>query len=129
MEIPITVTPVHKPSTSDTTEVINPKNDGVLTLKEKVIEVIMDIYDPEVPVNIYDLGLIYNIETNDEGEVRIEMTLTSPACPVAETLPQTVQDRVLSIATVTKVSVSLVWEPPWTKDRMTEIAKLQLNMF
>jgi len=100
-----------------------------LPLKEKVTEVLMDIYDPEIPVNIYDLGLIYSLETNDAGEVRIEMTLTSPACPVAQTFPQTVQERILTIPNVTLVSVELVWEPPWTRDRMTEVAKLQLNMF
>lgn len=98
-------------------------------LKEKVTEVLKDIYDPEIPVNIYDLGLIYSLKVTAPGEVRIEMTLTSPACPVAETFPQTVQDRVLTIPNVSLVAVELVWDPPWTKDRMSEVAKLQLNMF
>lgn len=99
------------------------------SLSEKVTEVLKDIYDPEIPVNIYDLGLIYSLKTNEEGEVRIEMTLTSPACPVAQTFPQTVQDRILTIPNVSLVSVELIWEPPWTRDRMSEAAKLQLNMF
>lgn len=100
-----------------------------LSLKERVKEVLLNIYDPEIPVNIYDLGLIYSLETNEQGEVRIDMTLTSPACPVAQTFPQTVQERVLTVANVTLVSVNLVWEPAWTRDRMSEAAKLQLNMF
>lgn len=104
-------------------------NSTALDLKASVTEVLKDIYDPEVPVNIYDLGLIYSLDTNDNGEVRVQMTLTSPACPVAQTFPQTVQDRILQIQDVTLVSVELVWEPPWTKDRMSEEAKLQLNMF
>jgi FeS assembly SUF system protein len=98
-------------------------------LKEKVTEALKDIYDPEIPVNIYDLGLIYGLTTNKQGEVRVEITLTSPACPVAQTFPQTVQERLLQVPQVTLVAVELVWEPPWTKDRMTETAKLQLNMF
>ncbi len=109
------------------TEVL--KDNVIDVLKDKVTEVLKDIYDPEIPVNIYDLGLIYSLNTNDEGEVRIQMTLTSPACPVAETFPQTVQDRILQIPNVTLVAVELVWEPPWTRDRMSEVAKLQLNMF
>jgi len=115
-------------TTKMTTTKIAP-NVAQLSLKERVKEVLLDIYDPEIPVNIYDLGLIYSLETNEEGEVRIDMTLTSPACPVAQTFPQTVQERVLTVANVTLVSVNLVWEPAWTRDRMSEAAKLQLNMF
>lgn len=100
-----------------------------LSLKEKVIEVLMEVYDPEIPVNIYDLGLIYTLEVNEQNEVAIQMTLTSPACPVAQTFPGTVQDKVLTLPSVTKVAVELIWEPPWSKDRMSEVAKLQLNMF
>jgi len=98
-------------------------------LSERITETLRDIYDPEIPVNIFDLGLIYSIETQETGNVRIQMTLTSPTCPVAETLPQMVQDRILGVPDVTQVSVELVWEPPWTKDRMSETAKLQLNLF
>jgi FeS assembly SUF system protein len=100
-----------------------------LSLSERVTEILQDIYDPEIPVNIYDLGLIYSLKAEENGEVHIQMTLTSPACPVAETFPQTVQDRVLAVEGVTQVSVELVWDPTWTKDRMSEVAKLQLNMF
>lgn len=96
---------------------------------EKIIEALKTIYDPEIPVNIYDLGLIYHIDANEEGEIQIQMTLTSPGCPVAHSFPQTVQDRILTVEGVTSVSVELVWEPPWTKELMSEVAKLQLNLF
>lgn len=100
------------------------------TLKEQIIENLKGIFDPEIPVNIYDLGLIYAINVNEEkGDVKIDMTLTSPACPVAQTFPQTVQDSILKVAGISSVSVELVWDPPWDKDRMSEVAKLQLNMF
>jgi len=101
-----------------------------VTLENRVIETLKGIFDPEIPVNIYDLGLIYALEVEETtGEIKIQMTLTSPACPVAQTFPQTVQDRVLSVPDVTSVSVELVWDPPWTQDRMSEVAKLQLNLF
>lgn len=101
-----------------------------LTFEERIIEALKGVYDPEIPVNIYDLGLIYHLEINEEKkEVKIDMTLTSPGCPVAETFPQMVQESVLKVPGITKVAVELVWEPPWTKDRMSEVAKLQLDMF
>lgn len=101
-----------------------------LSFQEKIIEALKSIFDPEIPVNIYDLGLIYGLETDEvEGLVKIDLTLTSPGCPVAETFPQTIQDRILTVPGVTNVSVELVWDPPWTKDRMSEVAKLQLDMF
>lgn len=100
------------------------------TLEEKIIDALKGIYDPEVPVNIYDLGLIYRLETDEEAKaVKIEMTLTSPACPVAQTFPQTVQDTVLKVEGIQNVVVELTWDPPWTKERMSEVAKFQLNMF
>lgn len=103
---------------------------SALSFEEKIIEALKGIFDPEIPVNIYDLGLIYGLATEEtEGKVKIELTLTSPGCPVAETFPQTIQDRILSVPGVTNVSVELVWDPPWTKDRMSEVAKLQLDMF
>jgi FeS assembly SUF system protein len=98
-------------------------------MKEKIIENLKGIYDPEIPVNIYDLGLIYAINVDDDGNVKIDMTLTSPACPVAQTFPQTVQDSVLKVDGVSGVAVELVWDPPWDKDRMSEAAKLELNLF
>jgi len=103
--------------------------DPITQLKEKITQALQEIYDPEIPVNIYELGLIYDLSVDEQGCVAIRMTLTSPMCPVAQTFPQTVQDRVLQVKGVTQASVELVWEPTWTKDRMSEAAKLQLNMF
>ena len=97
-------------------------------LKNKIITEIKKIYDPEIPVNIYELGLIYKIEISDEKKVNIEMTLTSPNCPVAESLPKMVKDNVLKIEEVLDVDLILVWSPPWTKDMMSEAAKLELNL-
>ena len=97
-------------------------------LKNKIIAEIKKIYDPEIPVNIYELGLIYKIEISDKKKVNIEMTLTSPNCPVAESLPKMVKDNVLKIEEVSDVDLKLVWSPPWTKDMMSEAAKLELNL-
>ena len=97
-------------------------------LKNKIITEIKKISDPEIPVNIYELGLIYKIEISDEKKVNIEMTLTSPNCPVAESLPKMVKDNVLKIEEVFDVDLKLVWSPPWTKDMMSEAAKLELNL-
>ena len=97
-------------------------------LKEKVISEIKKIYDPEIPVNIFELGLIYKIDIKDEKKVNIEMTLTSPNCPVAESLPKMVKDNILKIVGVSEVDLKLVWSPPWTKDMMSESAKLELNL-
>jgi len=97
-------------------------------LKEKVILEIKKIYDPEIPVNIYELGLIYNIDIDEKNKVNIDMTLTSPNCPVAESLPNSVKDSVLKVDGVSEVDLKLVWDPPWGKDRMSEAAKLELNL-
>ena len=97
-------------------------------LKDKIIAEIKKIYDPEIPVNIYELGLIYKIDIKDAKKVNIEMTLTSPNCPVAESLPKMVKDNILKIADVDDVDLKLVWDPPWTKDKMSEAAKLELNL-
>ena len=96
-------------------------------LKEKVIEEIKKIYDPEIPVNIFELGLIYKIEIKDK-KIDIEMTLTSPNCPVAESLPNMVKENVSKIEGVTDVNLKLVWDPPWTREKMSEAAKLELNI-
>ena len=95
---------------------------------EKAVEKICQIYDPEVPVNIYELGLIYDIQVSDEGDLEIEMTLTSPNCPVAETLPVEVEEKVKIIEEVRNVKVNITFDPPWTKDMMSEEAKLELGM-
>ena len=97
-------------------------------LKEKIVSEIKKIYDPEIPVNIYELGLIYKIEIKEEKKVNIDMTLTSPNCPVAERLPKMVKDNILSLEGVDDVKLSLVWDPPWTQDKMSEAAKLELNL-
>ena len=97
-------------------------------LKEKIIKEIKKVYDPEIPVNIYELGLIYKIEINDKNVVKVEMTLTSPNCPVAESLPKQVKDYILKVKGVSDVKLDLVWDPPWDKSKMSEAAKLELNL-
>lgn len=96
--------------------------------REAVIAAVRTVHDPEIPVNIYDLGLIYNLEIKPEGDVQIEMTLTSPACPVAGSLPGDVLRAVLAVDGVGKVDVKLVWDPPWSMENMSEDAKLALGM-
>jgi len=97
-------------------------------IKSKVIEEIKKIFDPEIPVNIYELGLIYKVEVDEKNKVNIDMTLTSPNCPVAESLPQEVKDNIMKVEGVSDVNLNLVWEPPWDKDKMSEAAKLELNI-
>ena len=97
-------------------------------LKEKIVTEIKKIYDPEIPVNIYELGLIYKIEIKEGKKVNIDMTLTSPNCPVAESLPRMVKDNILKLDGVDDVNLNLVWNPPWTQDKMSEAAKLELNL-
>jgi FeS assembly SUF system protein len=97
-------------------------------IRNQVIEEIKKIYDPEIPVNIYELGLIYKIEVDEKNKVNIDMTLTSPNCPVAESLPNQVKDNIMKVKGVTDVDLKLVWEPPWNKDKMSEAAKLELNL-
>ena len=97
-------------------------------IKSKVIEVIKKIYDPEIPVNIYELGLIYKIDVDEKNKVNIDMTLTSPNCPVAESLPNEVKENIKKVEGVSDVNLNLVWEPPWDKDKMSEAAKLELNL-
>ena len=98
-------------------------------LEGRIIEALRTCYDPEIPVNIHELGLIYDIDINPEGAVDIKMTLTSPACPVAGTLPPEVENKVAKVEGVSSAKVEVVWEPPWNPDRMTEAARLQLGMF
>ena len=97
-------------------------------IKDKIIEEVKKIFDPEIPVNIYELGLIYKIEVDDKNKVNIDMTLTSPNCPVAESLPNQVKDNIMKVEGVSDVNLNLVWEPPWDKDKMSEAAKLELNI-
>ena len=97
-------------------------------VKNKIIEEIKKIFDPEIPVNIYELGLIYKIEIDEKNKVNVDMTLTSPNCPVAESLPKQVKDIIMNVEGVSDVNLNLVWEPPWSKDKMSEAAKLELNL-
>lgn len=97
-------------------------------LRLDIIAALQGIYDPEIPVNIYDLGLIYNIEIDPYGSVKIDMTLTTPGCPVAQTFPGNVESVVSHVPLVSEALVELVWDPPWTSETMSEAAKLQLGM-
>ena len=97
-------------------------------IKSKVIERIKKIYDPEIPVNIYELGLIYKIDVDEKNKVNVDMTLTSPNCPVAESLPNEVKENIKKVEGVSDVNLNLVWAPPWDKHKMAEAAKLELNL-
>ena len=99
-----------------------------MELKEKIIEEIKKIYDPEIPVNIYDLGLIYDIKVENKNTAKVKMTLTSPNCPVAESLPKEVKDGIMQVEGIENVDLDLVWDPPWDKTMMSEAAKLELNL-
>lgn len=103
--------------------------EAALPSEDALIEAIATVFDPEIPVNIYELGLIYAVEIDDAGSVKVEMTLTAPACPSAQELPEQVQAAVLAVPGVTSCHVETVWDPPWDPSRMTEEARLQLNMF
>ena len=99
----------------------------MLDLKEKIIAEIRKIYDPEIPVNIYELGLIYDIKV-ENVTAKVKMTLTTPNCPVAESLPKEVKDSIMQVEGIEKVDLDLVWDPPWDKSMMSESAKLELNL-
>ncbi len=99
-----------------------------MSKKELIIEEIRKVYDPELPVNIYDLGLIYDIVVENEKSAKIKMTLTTPNCPVAESLPKEVKESAMQVEGIEEVDLELVWDPPWTKDMMSEAAKLELNL-
>tara|TARA_B100000482_G_C12407723_1_gene219786 strand:- start:80 stop:379 length:300 start_codon:yes stop_codon:yes gene_type:complete len=99
-----------------------------MELKEKIINEIKKIYDPEIPVNIYELGLIYDIKIDKTNNVKVKMTLTTPNCPVAESLPKEVKDSIIEVKEVNDVDLELVWDPPWDKSMMSEAARLELNL-
>ena len=99
-----------------------------MSKKEQIIDEISKIYDPEIPVNIYELGLIYDIIVENDNSAKIKMTLTSPNCPVAESLPQEIKDGAMQVEGIENVDIELVWDPPWDKDMMSEAAKLELNL-
>ena len=99
-----------------------------MELKDQMIVEIKKIYDPEIPVNIYELGLIYDIKVENKNIAKVKMTLTSPNCPVAESLPKEVKDGIMQVEGIDKVDLDLVWDPPWDKSMMSESAKLELNL-
>ena len=99
------------------------------TLRDQVIDVLRTVYDPEIPVNIHEMGLVYEVTVDDDANVYILMTLTSPMCPVAESLPPEVEEKVAAIEGVAKATVEVTWDPPWDPEMMSEAAKLELGMF
>jgi FeS assembly SUF system protein len=104
------------------------KTSGPDALREQIIEALRTVYDPEIPVNIYELGLIYDVSVDDAGAAAIRMTLTTPMCPAAEVLPPEVETKARGVEGVTQVQLDLVWDPPWSPDMMSEAAKLDLGM-
>ena len=99
------------------------------TLRDRIIDVLKEIYDPEIPVNIYEIGLIYEVNIDDDANVHIVMTLTSPMCPVAESLPPEVEEKVTAVDGVASAKVEITWDPPWDPEMMSEAAKLELGFF
>ncbi|HXG27471.1 MAG TPA: SUF system Fe-S cluster assembly protein [Nevskiales bacterium] len=100
----------------------------VEALRARIIETLRGIYDPEIPVNIYDLGLIYGLDISAQGDVEIRMTLTAPGCPVAQTFPGMVEATVMAVDGVRRAKVELTWDPPWTREMMSEVAQIQLGL-
>jgi FeS assembly SUF system protein len=131
-EIPVIQPYAQPPATPSgelqTASIVNDP-ERLAVLRPQIVEAVSKVFDPEIPVNIYELGLIYDILADSNGVVGIRMTLTAPSCPSAQSLPVEVQQRVAEIPEVTDAKVDVVWDPPWDRDRMSEAAKLQLGMF
>lgn len=126
-----TLTPSHiyaELTTAQVSHVNRPLSEHANPLEAKIVEALRDIYDPEIPINLYDLGLIYDIEIHPENVVKIKMTLTAPGCPVAGTLPIEVESRVENIDEVKSATVEIVWDPPWSREMMSEAARLELGL-
>jgi FeS assembly SUF system protein len=104
------------------------KEEDYLAVEGEIVKVLKDVYDPEIPVNVYDLGLIYNIEVDDNNNVDIRMTLTAPNCPIADDILREVHDKIKAIEAVNEVNINLVFDPPWDKEMMSEEAKLELGL-
>ena len=121
--------PPDAPQATDTVKALVPDAARTAALKPAIVKAISTVYDPEIPVNIWELGLIYDVVVDANGVAGITMTLTAPGCPVAHTLPVEVAERVKSVEGVTGATVDITWEPAWTKDRMSDAAKLQLGMW
>jgi FeS assembly SUF system protein len=104
------------------------QNDNILSLEAEIVNVLKNVYDPEIPVNIYDLGLVYDIDTDEQNKVVITMTLTAPNCPVADILPNEIKEKVSALPGVSDVEINLVFDPPWNQSMMSEEALLELGM-
>ena len=115
-------------SDADATEAKKAGLSPAMQIRDRIIAVLKTVYDPEIPVDIYELGLIYGVDVTDDGEAHVTMTLTTPMCPVAETLPPEVEDKVRNVLGVRDCELDLVWDPPWTVDMMSDAARLELNM-
>jgi FeS assembly SUF system protein len=129
---PLPMVPAEQPETpaaTNDTESIVADEARTAALKPAIIEAISTVYDPEIPVNIYELGLIYDVVVDAQGVAGVRMTLTAPGCPAAQSLPVEVQQKVKAVAGVADARVDVVWEPAWTKDRMSDAAKLQLGLW
>jgi FeS assembly SUF system protein len=121
--------PAGTPQPTEDTAALQPDPARTDALKEQILDAIRTVYDPEIPVNIYELGLIYDVFVDAAGVAAVRMTLTAPGCPAAQYLPVEVADKVKAVPGVTDAKVDVVWEPAWTKDRMSEAAKLQLGLW
>ena len=129
--IPLADAPAPQPqaeSPAAPTDVFTPDPLNTLKYQPLIVEAVSKVFDPEIPVNIYELGLIYHIDVDSGANVSIRMTLTAPACPAAQTIPIDVERRVREVPGVNDVKVAVVWDPPWTRDRMSDVAKLTLGM-
>jgi FeS assembly SUF system protein len=129
-EIPVVQPEGAKPpdSTNQTASIVN-EPDMLAKLRPDIVKALSQVFDPEIPVNIWELGLIYDILVDASGVVGIRMTLTAPACPAAQFLPAEVRKKVMEVPGVADAAVDVVWEPPWTRDRMSDAARLQLGLF
>jgi len=125
----IPATPPEAPAATTTTDDLVVDAEKTAALKPAIIKAISTVFDPEIPVNIYELGLIYDVLVDANGVAGVRMTLTAPGCPVAQSLPVDVANKVKSVEGVTDARVDIVWEPAWTRDRMSDAAKLQLGMW
>jgi FeS assembly SUF system protein len=124
-----TETPEPEPAAAPAEAAFAPDPLKTLTLQPALVEAVSKVFDPEIPVNIYELGLIYNLDVDSNNNVQVRMTLTAPACPAAQTIPIDVERRVREIPGINDVKVAVVWDPPWTREKMSEAAKLTLGMY
>ena len=118
-----------EPQAPDGTAVFTPDPVKTLAYKPLLVEAVSKVFDPEIPVNIYELGLIYDLDVDGSANVQVRMTLTAPACPAAQSIPVDVERRIREVPGVNDVKVAVVWDPPWTRDRMSDAAKLTLGMY